>query len=68
MKITAGYVAEYKKVDSSKWHDAAWHSFMSTAEADSVSFAIWEAKQAGQLNNNEFIAEVATAYSDALGE
>jgi len=68
MQITQGYVAEYKKVEASRWHDAAWHTFMRTPQADAVSFAIWEAKQAGQVNNNQFIAEVATAYSDALGE
>lgn len=68
MKITPSYVAEYKHIDTAAWHDAEWHAFMKTPEADAVSFGIWDARVNGRVGDNKYIAEVATTYAAALEE
>lgn len=57
--ITRKFIIEVRKHLANKWHDKAWHDFMSQLEAEAVCFAIQELGKGAGYNE---IAQMAREY------
>lgn len=58
-KITRKFIIEVRAHLNNKWHDKAWHDFMSQLEAEAVCFAIQELGKGASYNE---IAQMAHEY------
>jgi hypothetical protein len=57
--ITRKFIIEVRAHLTNKWHDKAWHDFMSQLEAEAVRFAIQELGNGADYNE---IAQMAREY------